>query len=785
MLPSPEDLIDHIRRHAGRKTRALAGAFNVPPEEFDAFARLLIDLAVQGEALRQPDEGWAIPEETEFRVGKLRVGRGSRGGATFFPAKSDGADILRIKPGDLHDAFDGDDVLVRLLGRPPRHRRRPPGFRVNPRGEARVVEVVRRNQELIHGRLWLAQPGKDGRAAAFVSPADSRLATEIYVEDIAGAQDGEKVLVRLLDVPPFGIYPRAEVVLRVKDEASFQSDFEIIAAEFGFPVEHPAAALAEAESARPLDGDALRAEIEAGRADLRGLATFTIDPEDARDFDDAVSLEPLPDGAVRLGVHIADVSHYARPGSALDRAALERGTSIYLPGRAVHMLPERLAGGLCSLQPDVERLAKTVFLDFDAEGGLRGGQVVRSVIRSRRRFTYEEALAVLDEIDRGRGAEILPRSTYPRDRRGKERTDRAAPLPADAAEFFGTLKAMADLRDRLWARRRARGALDLDIPRLRLRVGADGAVVSLGCDERDPSHHLIEEFMLAANEFVAAYAGSSGVPILSRVHPEPKEEKLENFFFFLQRSGVRAGRKRTSRDLQRIVEETAGDPLAPVIHLALLQSLPHAEYAPHPAVHFALATATYSHFTSPIRRYPDLLLHQALDDHFDGKLRSAARRRQWDESLPGLAEAASGAEKRAEKAEREMTRLRLVRFLQPRAGEEMDALVVSIHPFGFFVRTDAEFIEGLVPLAALGDDYYVFDEDQMCLRGDHRRRAFRIGDRVRVRLAELNADFRQIGFGFIRRLGGPEVNAGMKSGTHAEKNSGKRAGRDARKRKHG
>jgi len=764
VLPSPEHLIEHIRRHAGRKTRALAGVFHVPEEEFDAFARLLFDLAVQGEVLRLPDAGWAIPEETEFRVGTIRIGRGSRGGATFFPAKSDRAGILRIKPGDLRDAFDGDAVLVRLVGRPPRSRRRPAGFRGVPRGEARVVEVVRRNQELIHGRLWLAQKDKDGSTAAFVSPADPRLMTEIYVEDAAGARDGEKVLVRLLDTPPFGIYPRADVVLKVKDEGGFQSDFEIIAAEFGFPVDQPASALAEAEAARPLDGDVLRAELETGRTDLRSLACFTIDPEDARDFDDAVSIEPLSDGAIRLGVHIADVSHYAPSGSALDRSAMERGTSIYLPGRAVHMLPERLAGGLCSLQPEADRLAKTVFLEFDAGGGLRGGRILRSVIRSRRRFTYEEVLAILDEIDRGRPGEVPPRATYPRDRRGKEESEEAAePLPADAEEFFGALQAMADLRDRLWAERRRRGALDLDIPRLRLKVGADGEVLSLGCDERDPSHHLIEEFMLAANEFVAAYAGSKGIPLLSRVHPEPDEERLEDFFFFLERSGVRGGRKRTSRDLQRIVEESAGDPLAPVIHLTLLQSLPHAEYAPHPAVHFALATATYSHFTSPIRRYPDLLLHQALDEHFDGRLRSASRRRHWDEALPGLAEAASSAERRAERAEREMTRLRLVRFLQPRAGEEMDALVVSIHPFGFFVRTDGEHLEGLVPIARLVDDFYVFDEDRFCLKGQHRGHAFRIGDRVRVSLAELNADDRQIGFGFIRRLSGaqkrPQKNA--------------------------
>jgi len=331
---------------------------------------------------------------------------------------------------------------------------------------------------------------------------------------------------------------------------------------------------------------------------------------------------------------------------------------------------------------------------------------------------------------------------------------------------------MADLRDILWRRRHGRGALDLDIPRLHLQVDGAGIVLGLGKDERDPSHHLIEEFMLAANEAVARFCGQEGIPLVTRIHPPPNEDRIGDFFFFLEQSNL-AGRitagqvqppggpgKRQgghggadSGDLQRIVEATAGDVLAPVIHLALLRSLAHAEYAAEAGLHFALATATYCHFTSPIRRYPDLLVHQALDAHWDGRLRSASLRLAWREILPSLAEESSRTERRAEEAEREMTKLRLIRYLANRVGEEMDALVVSIHPFGFFVRAEETGIEGLVHVATLSDDFYVFDTDALCLRGQGGRRRFRLGDRVRVALAELDPDFREINFRYLGRIG--------------------------------
>ncbi len=744
------------------------------PEDFEAFAQRLLDLQVEGEILRLPEKGWAIPQNTQYRVGTVRLSR--RGDAFITLAKPDREAEIHLRPDAIRDAMEGDVALVQVLGGPRGGNAKRPGRRRGSRyrsggrpgsmlREGRVVEVVRRKKELVRGQFWAA--GEGSRAgkpvAGFVRTLRPKSLTEIYVApgNSLGARDGDKVLVRLLDQPPYGIHPQGRVEVRIEEEGSLEADFQVIAAEFGFPLDHPAEALAEAEGlSEGIDSPVLQV-----RTDLRGLNTFTIDPEDSKDFDDAVSLEERPEGVLRLGVHIADVSHYVPSGSALDRSAALRGTSIYLPGRVVPMLPERLSNCLASLQPGQDRLTKTIFLDFSSDGEPVGIQIIRSLIRSRRRFNYEEVLAILDAIDRRRGRPLPERAVYPRDRRGAAEKEPLS-LPEDAEEYFATFSRMADLRDALWRRRRRCGALDLDIPRIRLQIGPRGEVLSIGRDERDPSRHLIEEFMIAANEAVAQYFGANNIPLLSRIHPPPPEDRLQDFFFFLKQSGFSSlGSGDGSRDLQRIVEATGGEALAPVIHLALLRSLAHAEYAPLPAIHFALASAAYCHFTSPIRRYPDLLAHQALDEWIQGELRSADRRLAWEEVLPHHAAMSSCAERRAEEAEREMNKLRLIRHLLPRLGEEMEGLVVSVHPFGFFVREEGTLIEGLVHVATLEDDIYEYSEDSLCLRGRMRRRMFRVGDRVRVVLSDLDPDFREISFRLVRR------SAPWKSGMGGRKRS--------------
>jgi ribonuclease R len=320
---------------------------------------------------------------------------------------------------------------------------------------------------------------------------------------------------------------------------------------------------------------------------------------------------------------------------------------------------------------------------------------------------------------------------------------------------------MAALRDLLHRRRLDRGSLVLELPRLRLAVDpASGEVAGIARDESDPSHALIEEFMLAANEVVAGYMEIRGLPWVSRAHDAPDADALEGFFHLLGHLEERwrsAGGARTERNLRAALERVRDQPWAPIVNLALLRSLPHAEYRAEPGFHYALAVSRYCHFTSPIRRYPDLLVHQILDGHLDGASRSGRKRREWHDVLPRLAADASAAERRAEEAEREMVRLRLIRHLAGRIGEEMDATVVGVHPFGFFVQEPASLIDGLVHISSLADDYYEFDAEQYLLRGKRRGREFRLGDRVRVVLAGLDADAREIRFEYAGNAGGGGV----------------------------
>jgi ribonuclease R len=725
MLPSSVELVRFVKEHPHLKTRDIASRLDVSKDEFDDFVDLMLRLQLDGSLLRVPLEGWDLPERSEYRVGRLEIDRRGQGFVRVAPGSIKEDDIF-VGREDLGNAYDGDMVLVRAGKRP-----RRPG-RVTLR-EGKVVDVVQRSRRAIRGRFSAGPKG------GFVMPEKRRGArnnsqlplAEIYVspEETDGASDGEAVLVRLSDGAPYGVHPRGKIVARLAEEGSHETDLKIIAALFELPGEHPKDALKEAEKA----ADIIHGKAWPGRVDLRGELIFTIDPVDAKDFDDAVSLEHLAGGSVRLGVHIADVSYYVKNGSALDKEAEGRGTSVYLPGRVIPMLPERLSNNLASLRPDEDRLTKTVRMTFGSQGNLKKTEVFRSVIRSQRRFTYEEVLAALELIESGKAP---------------------AGLPADHAKFEGTLRSMARLRDQLHAERHQRGALYLDIPRLRLALGQKGEVLGIERDARDPSHALIEELMLAANEAVASYLVEKKLPLVARVHPPPEDKKLEEFRKFLKVFNLRLGGKGGSRDLQKLVEKVTGNPLSPLIQLALLRTMGHAEYVMGPGLHFALAATRYCHFTSPIRRYPDLLIHQLLDEHFDGQLARATRRREWDQRLPHAAERASALERRAEEAEREMTRLRLIRYLEPMVGEKMDAWIVSIHPFGFFVRVEETLVEGLVHVATLDDDYFEFDREKLLLLGRKSRRRFAIGDHVRVELSEVDVDLREISFRFVKRLGG-------------------------------
>jgi len=707
-LLTEEDLLAHIgsRRYRPSSTAEIAERFAIPPAAVAELDVILRDLQVEGEIVELPGRGWVRAEGSDHLAGTLRMAR--RGFGFVVPARRDREGDLFIGADAIGDAFDGDVVLARI------RRAGAPGTR-----EGAVVRVLRRRRSAVRGSFFPA-----GERGGFVQPDERYGSQEIWIPPGAEGEAGDedRVLVRLEDGPGWGVHPRGRVVHVLGPQGTLRHDLELVRCEFDLPGPFPEGAKrdAAAAAARPLD--------LGGRRDLRGEMIFTIDPADAQDFDDAVSLSRAADGTWLLGIHIADVAWFVPSGGAVDREARERGTSIYLPGATIHMIPEAISCGVASLQPDEDRLTKSVRIRVAPGGEVLGWEIFPSIIRSRRRFTYEEVQGILDLA--GRGFDV----------------------PAPVADLAPIILEMQRLMEVLRRKRRERGALELEIPKLRLDVDGAGDVIGVGAEERLDSHRIIEEFMLLANEVVALEAGAKGLPIPCRIHPEPDPKGLREFFFFLKLAGVSKGRGGPpSRDLQEILDLVRGEPYARAVNVALLRSLARAVYAPGPGLHYALATSSYCHFTSPIRRYPDLVVHQVLSQHFAGLLSPSRGIPEWREAMPAIARHASEMEERAEEAEEAMTRLRLSRYLVPRIGEEMDGVVIAVGPQGLTVQIEDTMIEGRIHIATLAGDVYEYDAQTMRVAGRRRRRSFRPGDRIPVRLTAVDPEAREIDFEWIAK----------------------------------
>lgn len=615
-------------------------------------------------------------------------------------------------------ALPDDRVELRPLPPKPGESRGPGGRRgakdaptAARKPGAEVRRVLQRGRRQWVGRL--RQEGKD----AYCDVRLGELELELEVLNVPkGLADKDWIVVSPPGLDEGGQEPKASQFLsHLGGSQTAHLDTLILIKKAGLKEDFDAATEREAAA---LSGEP-SADDKRDREDLRALILFTIDGADAKDFDDAVSLERNGEGW-RLGVHIADVAHYVTPGSALDKEAYERGTSVYLPDRVLPMLPEALSNGLCSLKPDVDRLAMSALIDLDARGRMTGARFCNSVIHSARRFTYEE----LEDWFEGRAGL----------REGEEQ------------RLGATLKDMHHLAKLRRGLRVERGALDFDFPETKAKLDAQGLPIALERRERLFTHQLIEEFMLAANEAVAGELREAGFPVLYRIHEEPDPDKLDETLAYLGKLklGSPKGGSVTPKDLQRLMAKVAGRQEQRLVHTLILRSLRLARYSPNHDIHFGLALEDYCHFTSPIRRYPDLVVHRMLKQRVRGATVAQAKAQAGD--LVAVGEHTSTMERKAEACERDCIKAKQVRYLEQRLGQSFSAVVSSVTHFGFFCSIVPFPAEGLVPIGSLRDDYYDFDAPNYCLIGARKKRKINIGDPLWVRVKRADWESLQVDF---------------------------------------
>jgi len=695
--------------------------------------RLLQSLVEEGVLVHIKGDRYSLPRQVNLVTGTVSAHRDGYGFVA--PASGEGGDVF-IPARFMREVMHGDRVVVRV-----EH-----GWR-SGRPEGRVIRVLERAHQTIVGRF------EAGRRFGYVVPADPRQGTDLFISK-AGARQvrpGQMVIARIDTYPGKNRSAEGTIIEILGDPGDPDVEILTIAHKYGLPVEFPGEVLAEAAKVP----EQVEAADRHGREDLRLLPTVTIDGETAKDFDDAVSVRREEGDRIRLWVSIADVGHYVAEGSPVDKEAYERGTSVYFPGKCLPMLPEKLSNGICSLNPEVERLAMTAEMLFDRHGRRLESRFYPSVIRSRARLTYTEV------------AEMLVQA----------RPETIARYP----EIFPHLQTMAELAGRLTAMRRERGSLDFDLPEAEIILDLQGRPENIVRAERNLAHRLIEEFMLAANEAVATFLAGCGVPLLYRVHEPPAAEKLQAFQEFIAHFNYGISLAKGSvapRQLQELLAALEGKSEERMVNQVLLRCMKQAHYSPENVGHFGLAADLYCHFTSPIRRYPDLVVHRVLRQAITARGMAEKNKARLKEALPAMGEHTSQRERRAMEAEREIVDLKKCQFMADKVGEVFGGFVSGVQPFGFFVELKDLFVEGLVHISSIADDFYVFEEDLHRLIGQHRRRIFQVGAEVRVTVAKVNLDRREIDFVLAEEESGPSVRGPRpKARPRAEIGRGKKGGK--------
>ncbi|MEH7112654.1 ribonuclease R [Neobacillus niacini] len=675
--------------------------------DFKEFVKALVQMEEKGLVVRTRSNRYGLPQKMNLIRGKLT---GHAKGFAFVIPDEPGMDDIFIPPNETNTAMHGDTVLARISSESSGQRR-----------EGSIIRILERGVQQIVGTYV------ESKSFGFVIPDDKKFANDIFIPKNAskGAVEGHKVVVKLTTYPEGRKSAEGEVITVLGHKNDPGVDILSVIHKHGLPMAFPDEVLKQANETP----DTIEESELENRRDLRNETIVTIDGADAKDLDDAVTVTKLANGNYKLGVHIADVSYYVQEGTPIDLEAEDRATSVYLVDRVIPMIPHRLSNGICSLNPKVDRLVLSCDMEINSEGVVVNHEIFQSVIKTTERMTYFDVNKILvdkDEETRTRYESLVP--------------------------MFEQMEELAQI---LREKRMKRGAIDFDFKESKVLVDEESKPLDVVLRERSVAEKLIEEFMLAANETVAEHFHWMEVPFIYRIHEDPKEDKLRRFFEFITNFGYIV--KGTANDvhpraLQEIIEEVRGKPEEMVISTVMLRSMQQAKYDPESLGHFGLSTEFYTHFTSPIRRYPDTIVHRLIRTYLiEGKLDETTREK-WNARLPEIAQHSSKMERRSVDAERETDELKKAEYMEDKIGEEYDGIISSVTNFGMFVELPNT-IEGLVHVSYMTDDYYRFDERHFAMIGERTGNVFRIGDEITVRVVKVNKDERSIDFEIVGMKG--------------------------------
>jgi ribonuclease R len=680
----------------------LALVLDVPKAEYDAFKDVVNELEEEGKIFKTHKDRYGVPERMSLVVGRLQ---GHERGFGFMIPDDDNLKDVFIPADSLNGAMNNDRVVIRL-------NKKTVGDK-KPEGE--VIKIINRANINVVGTF------ESSRSFGFVTPDNTRLAGDIFIpkDEFNDAKSGQKVVVEIVKYAEKRRNAEGRVIEIIGNKGEPGTDILSIIKSYNLSETFPDDVMQQAENT----SERVTEDMIKGRTDLRQLRMVTIDGEDAKDLDDAVSLEILPNGNYRLGVHIADVSHYVTEGSPLDKEALKRGTSVYLVDRVIPMLPRNLSNGICSLNPRVDRLSFTVMIEIDSHGKTVSHDIFDSVINIDERMTYKNVHKILVHKD----AELMQKYDY----------------------LVDDFKKMEELALILRAKRFSRGAIDFDFDEAKIILDDQGKPIEVRRYETTIANKIIEEFMLVCNETVAEHFFWANSPFVYRVHEDPDIEKIEAFNEFVHNFGfsLKGVNKIHPKAFQDLLEKVKGTKEERIISTVMLRSMQKARYSNINNSHFGLAAKYYSHFTSPIRRYPDLIIHRIMKEQIKGRM-SETRENYLNSKLPEITKQCSDRERGAEEAERETEDLKKVEYMKQHEGETFKAIISNVTSFGMFVELDNT-IEGLIHMSNMEDDYYIFNEKQYCLIGERTRKIYRIGEDIEVKLIKADLASRKMDFTIV------------------------------------